>query len=318
MKLIDREKLSKEIYDTLLHRKCVIKSGLYLATYLKNNGQEPLVEPLIKRCLEHDLSKLNNTTEFAALASIINQREQMKDVNNELTEQQKQMIMLHWKNNSHHPEHYEDSNQMTVLDLLEMACDCHARSKQFKTDLIEFITIQQKKRFHFNEENYNFLLKTCTLLDKLTKNDDYNDILTNDLSLCFSIGDPVVKGLENFKDSSYVDEIETERLILKKSCKSDNFSITYVIRLKDTMKTIGEITILCNGKIYYTIPNRLRKRNYIIECLNRFKEIIKRKELSLEVGDKNLLEQKLAEDIGFVPENDELQGIRTFKFVKDS
>ncbi len=316
MKSIDREKLSKEIYDNILHRKCVLRSGMYLATYLKTINQDQLAEALINRCLLHDLSKLENTDEFTALASIVNQNCAMRNVHNELTPQLRKIIQLHWKHNTHHPEHYASPNDMSVLDIIEMACDCHARSKQFSTDLIEYITVQQEKRFHFDEEHYQLLLKYCTLLVKLTREDKYIDILNNDLSLCFLIGDPAVRGLENFKDSSYIGEIETERLILQRSIKSDFSSIIYIIKTKNNMKTIGEITILCNGKIYYTIPKRFRNRNYIIEVLNKFKEIIKRKELSLQVGDKNLLEQQMVTELGFTPTEDELQGIRTFKFVK--
>ena len=75
MKNIDRIKLSKEIYDTILHRKCVLRSGMYLATYLEQHGDKELAHQLIDRCLVHDISKLEDTREFAALASIIDQSE---------------------------------------------------------------------------------------------------------------------------------------------------------------------------------------------------------------------------------------------------
>ena len=106
VKNIDRDKLSKEIYDTVLHRKCVIRSGLYLATYLKHLGRIDIAKQLIQRCLVHDLSKLENFQEFTALSSIINQNEAMRNVANVLTENQKEVIKLHWKNNRHHPDYH--------------------------------------------------------------------------------------------------------------------------------------------------------------------------------------------------------------------
>ena len=91
-----------------------------------------------------------------------------------------------------------------------------------------------------------------------------------------------------------------------------------MIKLKETGKTIGEITILCNGKIYYRIPRVYQDKNYIKEALLKFKEILKRRELSLEVGETNLLEQQVASELGFVSTEDALEGIRTYKFIKDN
>ena len=74
---------------------------------------------------------------------------------------QQEAIKLHWKRNSHHPEHYDSPNDMSDLDLLEMACDCHARSKQYKTNLIEYIDAQQEIRFHFDREHF----ESCKFCD---------------------------------------------------------------------------------------------------------------------------------------------------------
>ena len=316
MKKIDREKLAKEICDTIIHRKCVIRSGFYLATYLEQEDKEDLARQLIKRCLIHDISKLEDTKEFAALASIVDQRADMTNVEHVLTDAQKKAIALHWEHNSHHPEHYESPNDMSDLDLLEMTCDCHARSKQFHTNLLQYITTQQKLRFHFDEEHFKFLAKYCCVLTQLTKNDNYQDILMNNMSYLFDANDPVIYHLENFSNTCYVDKIETERLILNKSKKSDFSSIIYLVKLKETQNIIAEITILCNGKIYYKIPKKYQNNGYIQEALNKFKEIITRKELSLDVGDKNLIEEQVAKDMGFELSDVDLEGIRTYKFIK--
>ena len=317
MKSIDRIKLSKEIYDTVLHRKCVLRSGLYLATYLKHHGEKELADQLIERCLVHDISKLEDTREFAALASIIDQSEDMKNVTHELTDRQKEMISLHWAHNSHHPEHYPSANDMTQLDLLEMACDLHARSKQWHTNSLEFLNSQQNIRFHFDEEHFKMLSRYLVVLEFLTIHDGYLDIFNNDISFLFKSKDPIVSHLEDFSDTSYLNRIETERLILTKSHKSDFSAIYYMIKLKENEKTIGELSILCNGKIYYRIPRAYRDKDYIKEALLKFKDIVKRKELSIEIGKTNLLEQQMADELGFVSTEDSLEGIRTYKFIRN-
>ena len=318
MKNIDRVKLSKEIYDTILHRKCVLRSGTYLSYYLDSHGRKEIAKQLIDRCLVHDISKLEDTREFAALASIIDQNDSMKNVAHKLTDRQREMISLHWKNNSHHPEHYPSPNDMTELDILEMACDCHARSKQWGTNPLEYISLQQDIRFHFDDKHYKALVRYCTILELASMTDDYKDIFANGISVLFKNNDPIINHLENFSNACYDNRIETDRLILTKSSKSDCASIIYTIKLKDTLNVIGEITILCNGKIYYRIPKKYQNNGYIQEVLLRFKELIKRRELSLEVGETNLLQKQVASDLGFVPTEDQLEGIRTYKFIKQT
>jgi hypothetical protein len=53
---------------------------------------------------------------------------------------------------------------MSDMDLLEMACDCNARSMEFGTDLLEFIDIRQKERFRFPEEIYQIYYNYCKIL----------------------------------------------------------------------------------------------------------------------------------------------------------
>ncbi len=318
MKNIDRIKLSNLIYDTILHRQCVLRSGKYLATELYNNGEMELANQLIENCLVHDISKLEDIREFAALASIIDQKKDMQDIKHVLTDTQKSMIELHWENNAHHPEHYNSPNEMPHIFLLEMACDLHARSKQWKTNPVEYLSCQQDIRYHFDNSHYTYLNDHLRMLEEAAIDDGYIDIFNTNIGLLFISQDPVVKHLENFFDTSYLSRIETERLLLDKSPKSDFSSIIYTMKQKDTEKTIGEITILCNGKIYYIIPSIYSNQNYIKEVLLKFKDIIKRRELSLEIGKTNLSDQQMANELGFIPTEDSLEGIRTYKFIKES
>ena len=152
MKKIDTVKLSKEMNDTLVHRACVMRSGEYLSRYLIHRNRSVDAIRLIGRCSVHDMSKIQNTEEFMLLASIVDQMDDMQNIKHVLSPEQVNAIKLHWKRNSHHPEYYDNPNDMSEMDLLEMACDCHARSKQYGTSLIEYITVQQELRFQHQQE----------------------------------------------------------------------------------------------------------------------------------------------------------------------
>ena len=122
-----------------------------------------------------------------SLASIVDEIDEMHNVKHKLSDKQRKAIMLHWKRNSHHPEYYDNPNDMSELDLLEMACDCHARSKQYGTSLLEYIDIQQNIRFNFDREHFRKLRSYCVALVELTKNDDYSSLLNPDMKLSFDL-----------------------------------------------------------------------------------------------------------------------------------
>ena len=43
---------------------------------------------------------------------------------------------------------------MKEIDIIEMVCDWHARSVQYGTNLMEFVTVRQENRFKFPQEMY--------------------------------------------------------------------------------------------------------------------------------------------------------------------
>ena len=207
MKKIDREKLSKEMNDTLVHRACIMRSGEYLSKYLIHNNRSVDAIRLIGRCSVHDISKIQNTEEFMSLASIVDEINEMHNIDHCLSERQVAAVKLHWRRNSHHPEYYDNPNDMSDLDLLEMACDCHARSKQYGTDLLEYMDVQQNLRFHFDSEHLKKLRAYCVALVELTKNDDYSGLLNPDMKLCFDLRDSTMDSLETFDEERYYDYI---------------------------------------------------------------------------------------------------------------
>ena len=301
---INAEKLSKEINDTLLHRNFVLRSGQYLAAYLMQHHRNLDAIQLIGRCMVHDMSKINNTEEFMALASIVEEIGDLKDEGHVLSEQQVNAIRLHWNNNSHHPEFYDSPDDMTDLDLLEMACDIHARSKQFKTDLIKYVELQQEQRFHFGKTHYFKLMNYCKRLVELTKDDDYSNIKDHFIPAELSLQDSTLLDLTKFDVRGFKDCIKADRLYLEKGVTPDFASTLYGIHLNDEQHTlVGNITILATGEVRYKVFENYRGNGYAREALCALKDSMFVKELFLNICKDNEKAIQVAVDAGFTLEN---------------
>jgi pSer/pThr/pTyr-binding forkhead associated (FHA) protein len=75
-------------------------------------------------------------------------------------------LQAHYKNNSHHPEHFENGvSGMTLLDVLEMFCDWHAAGARSGSDQ-DSIVRRNIERFGISEELASVLLNTNSLLEK--------------------------------------------------------------------------------------------------------------------------------------------------------
>lgn len=299
MKKIDTIKLSKEMNDTLIHRSCVMRSGQYLSSYLIYENRSVDAIRLLGRCSVHDISKIQNTEEFMSLASIIDEIDEMHDVEHKLSKSQQEAIALHWKNNSHHPEYYESPNDMSDLDLLEMACDCHARSKQYGTNLIEYIEKQQIIRFNFDKDHYRKLKKYCLALVTLTKNDDYSSVLDINNNICFDLKDSTMALLESFDEGVYLETLKTDRLFLKKEHNHDFASVVYSINLKEDNSEIGYVSVKCNGVIEYKVFENYLGNGYSLEALEKIIEVTNMPELCISVKRDDAYVKTVVEMLGF-------------------
>lgn len=139
----------KMFQDTMIHKGYVSKSIHKLARYLEKEGAIEHAQLLRERAKTHDNSKISYADEMMALSRIINDKSSLKDANKQLSPIKKDAIALHWKHNSHHPEHFKSVLDMSKLDTMEMCCDWHARSTQYKTNFLEYVKTQQENRFHF-------------------------------------------------------------------------------------------------------------------------------------------------------------------------
>lgn len=154
----------KTYQDTYVHKKYVMNSCRKLSNYLNEIGMVEHAKMLMERAYIHDNSKVLCADETRALSMIINDKSCLSDANKALSQIKTDAIQLHWKHNSHHPEHYKNYADMSKLDIMEMCCDWHARSVQYGTNLLEFLEIRQKDRFHFPEYMYLEIKYYCEIL----------------------------------------------------------------------------------------------------------------------------------------------------------
>ena len=165
-----KEIIKKYFDEVLLHKQYVLESGKILSKYLIENGDYDKSVELVNRCTIHDNSKFSK--EAMELLISIKDKDDFMNPNSLLDEEKIRAIELHWKNNSHHPEYHNDICDMTELDLMEMACDCFARSLEYGTDFLEFILIRQNNRFKFPEEIFNKYYMYCEILFNESKKDE--------------------------------------------------------------------------------------------------------------------------------------------------
>ncbi len=154
-----------QIEDTIIHKQYVLGSALKIFHYLCSVNKDDLGIELLKRAAVHDNSKLEDK-ELYLLSRLNDRIEAFTDPDYRLNDTQKEIIEEHWRKNRHHPEYFEDYNEMTELDILEMCCDWSARSSQYGTDLMEFVKTRQENRFHFSPEVYKKVVKYCKILAK--------------------------------------------------------------------------------------------------------------------------------------------------------
>lgn len=154
----------KTFKDTIVHKIYVQKSSDILCRYLEKEKAFEHSKLLRERARIHDNSKISNLDELYALSRIIDDKSSLKNVNNQLSTLKKDAIALHWKHNAHHPEHFSSVLDMSKLDIMEMCCDWHARSSQFHTNFLEYVQVQQEKRFHFPEWMFAEIWHYCQVL----------------------------------------------------------------------------------------------------------------------------------------------------------
>ena len=153
----------KQIDDTVIHKKFVMDACHQLAKWLFEQNRDSEAFALLNRAQVHDNQKFRKE-EIDCLQQLINLNNGMVNPKYTMQESDKKLIETHWKNNRHHPEHFEKVTDMTELDIMEMVCDWFARSCQYDTDFLDFVLTRQSNRFHFPDVMFSRILTYCNIL----------------------------------------------------------------------------------------------------------------------------------------------------------
>ncbi len=302
MRKIEPKKLTDVLIDTLIHRECVQRSGLYLATELKKLQRGADSTSLICRCQTHDLSKLNNVQEFLALASIVDSIDDLSNIHYEPSPEVKKATHLHQQNNDHHWGYFDDPNDMNSDQATEQVVDCHARSKQFGTEgAAAYLDIQCKK-FNLCKANYDRTMRLAELIDELAKDDDYHDILNQKLDVGFNFDDRMVSCLENFNIDNFTDCVTTDRLLMYQKMNTDFATICYELRLKENNSFIGYIKIKAYGEIDYKIYQNYKEQGFLLEGLIGLLSLCDMNYLYCKIKKSNETAQRCFDLLGFARE----------------
>lgn len=151
--------LQEHINDTLIHRMFFTQECIKILNYLFATKQEKLAMDLSKRCLTHDITKLDDD-EIEGFLSLPTQ----KTNKSQLTKEQRNAALsIHYLHNAHHPEHYHNISDMSDVDIIEMCCDWSARAIQFGNNLMDLCN-SQNNRFAFTEYQKKEIEKYCKIL----------------------------------------------------------------------------------------------------------------------------------------------------------
>jgi len=122
---------------------------------------------IAERSLKHDISKYNNAEKrlfkmHSMSDTTFGSKEYEKSKNSI-----KDAIELHYKNNRHHPEHFENGiNDMNLIDILEMLVDWISASKCYNDDGNIYDSIKVcKDKFNIDSQLEQILINTVKHLE---------------------------------------------------------------------------------------------------------------------------------------------------------
>lgn len=123
---------------------------------------------LNKRARDHDHDKIDNPTEKALFDEFTPKLRNCtygSDEYKTYLKGLKEGLDIHYANNRHHPEHFENGiKDMTLIDLLEMICDWKAASERHEDgDIFKSIEINQE-RFGYSDDVKSLLKNTVEFI----------------------------------------------------------------------------------------------------------------------------------------------------------
>lgn len=117
---------------------------------------------LAQRTANHDRSKFTEKEIALVLGKAdLDKHEYMSDEERAALDNIKTAVQHHYAKNSHHPEHYHDGiDGMSLLDILEMACDWKAASESSKNGSYLNSIKQNTARFGLSIQMQYILMNT--------------------------------------------------------------------------------------------------------------------------------------------------------------
>lgn len=127
-----------------------------------------LAKILVQRGINHDKTKFEEPEKsiFCKHTPELDKCEFGSEEYKKHLEKVKVAIEHHYKNNSHHPEHYENGiKDMNLLDIVEMFCDWYAVTQQLGKNSIEKSIEINKERFGYSDDLEAIFKNTIDVLD---------------------------------------------------------------------------------------------------------------------------------------------------------
>jgi hypothetical protein len=118
---------------------------------------------LFERALTHDASKLEEPEKSGYDQMVISLAdcEYGTDEYRAALQEAKPTIDHHYRENTHHPEHWPNGvNDMSLLDIVEMLCDWKAASERTKQGSIVASLAHNKERFGLSDQLASILENT--------------------------------------------------------------------------------------------------------------------------------------------------------------
>ena len=137
------------------HIRLVQDAGLMMYRKLHLGCESPLGLKILRACIQHDSSKLQNSSEWEYLR---------RGADEEYPTAFKMALSYHQHSNKHHPEYWGDINKIPDEYLAEMVCDWYARSCEHGTDFRKWIGGDYKKRFDADDKTDEKIKKFAGLL----------------------------------------------------------------------------------------------------------------------------------------------------------
>ncbi|MFH1823842.1 MAG: DUF5662 family protein [Candidatus Firestonebacteria bacterium] len=148
------------------HIARVANNMLRVADYYHLDKQK-----LIMLSKQHDASKY--TAEECIFYVYLSWQHKMKNENKEyvmpegMDEKINKATMHHIKTNRHHPEFFDDPNDMELYDIIEMACDWAAMSQELGTSLKKWVQEEGMVNYEWNTKNKTRIKNLITIFKEL-------------------------------------------------------------------------------------------------------------------------------------------------------